>query len=62
MIIDLMENDLTNKIYDITYSNGMYKNTKPITRTFKGYVVNLIEDGTFNDAMKLKVVFGVANV
>ena len=62
LIIDLMENDLTNKIYDITYSNGMYNNTKPITRTFKGYVVNLIEDGTFNDTMKLKVVFGVANV
>ena len=51
-----MNNVNENKIYDISYDNGL------ITRTFKGYVVNLIEDGTFNDTMKLKVVFGVANV
>ena len=56
LIIDLMNNVNDNKIYDISYDNGL------ITRTFKGYVVNLIEDGTFNDTMKLKVVFGVANV
>jgi hypothetical protein len=56
LIIDLMTNVNDNKIYDISYDNGL------ITRTFKGYVVNLIEDGTFNDTMKLKVVFGVANV
>lgn len=56
LIIDLMNNVNENKIYDISYDNGL------ITRTFKGYVVNLIEDGTFNDTMKLKVVFGVANV
>lgn len=56
LIIDLMNNVNDNKIYDISYDNGL------ITRTFKCYVVNLIEDGTFNDTMKLKVVFGVANV
>ena len=56
LIIDLMNNVNENKIYDVSYDNGL------ITRTFKGYVVNLIEDGTFNDTMKLKVVFGVANV
>lgn len=55
LIIDLMNNVNDNKIYDISYDNGL------ITRTFKGYVVNLIEDGTFNDTLKLKVAFGVAN-
>jgi hypothetical protein len=39
----------------------MYYNGLPITRTFKAYIVNLLEDGTFNDTLKLKVVFGVAN-
>jgi hypothetical protein len=50
-----MVNDVTNKKYNISYDNGL------ITRTFKGYIVNLVEDGTFNDTLKLKVVFGVAN-
>lgn len=55
LIKDLMTNVNTNKLYDISYDNGI------VTRTFKGYIVNLIEDGTFNDTLKLKVVFGVAN-
>jgi hypothetical protein len=55
LILDLMVNDVTNKKYNISYDNGL------ITRTFKGYIVNLVEDGTFNDTLKLKVVFGVAN-
>ena len=55
LILDLMANDGTNKIYNISYDNGL------ITRTFKGYIVNLVEDGVFNDTLKLKVVFGVAN-
>ena len=56
LIIDLMQNVNTNKIYSISYDNGL------ITRTFNGYVVSLIEDGTFNDTLKVKVVIGVANV
>jgi uncharacterized protein YggL (DUF469 family) len=55
LIIDLMFNSTDNKLYDISYNNGL------ITRTFKGYVVNLIEDGVFNDTLKVKVAFGVAN-
>lgn len=55
LLLDLMLNDGTNKIYNISYDNGL------ITRTFKGYIVSLIEDGTFNDTLKLKVAFGVAN-
>jgi hypothetical protein len=55
LIIDLMANANTNKLYNISYDNGL------VTRTFKAYIVNLIEDGTFNDTLKLKVVFGVAN-
>lgn len=56
LIIDLMQNVNTNKIYSISYDNGL------ITRTFNGYVVSLSEDGTFNDTLKVKVVIGVANV
>jgi hypothetical protein len=55
LLLDLMLNDGTNKIYNISYDNGL------ITRTFNGYIVSLIEDGTFNDTLKLKVAFGVAN-
>lgn len=55
LIVDLMINANTNKIYNLEYYNGL------ITRTFKAYIVNLIEDGVFNDTLKLKVVFGVAN-
>lgn len=55
LIIDLMANVNANKLYNISYDNGL------VTRTFKAYIVNLIEDGTFNDTLKLKVVFGVAN-
>jgi hypothetical protein len=55
LIIDLMANVNKNVLYDISYDNGL------VTRTFKAYIVNLIEDGTFNDTLKLKVVFGVAN-
>lgn len=55
LIIDLMANDNSNKLYDISYDNGL------VTRTFKGYVVGLTEDGTFNDTLKAKIVFGVAN-
>lgn len=55
LIEDIMANDGTNKLYDISYNNGI------VTRTFKGYIVGLTEDGTFNDTMKMKVIFGVAN-
>ena len=55
LIVDLMVNANENKLYNVSYDNGL------VTRTFKGYLVNLIEDGSFNDSMKLKVVFGVAN-
>lgn len=55
LIVDLMTNANTNKIYNLEYYNGL------ITRTFKAYIVNLIEDGVFNDTLKLKIVFGVAN-
>ena len=55
LIVDLMTNANTNKIYNLEYYNGL------ITRTFKSYIVNLIEDGVFNDTLKLKIVFGVAN-
>lgn len=55
LIIDLMANDNSNKLYDISYDNGL------VTRTFKGYVVGLTEDGTFNDTLKAKLVIGVAN-
>ena len=61
LIVDLIENILTNKIYNITYINGMYNKTTPITKRFKGYVVDYMEDGTFNDTLKLKITFGVAN-
>lgn len=54
LIVDIMANANTNKMYNISYNNGL------ITRTFKGYVVSLTEDGTFNDTMKVKVTFGVA--
>lgn len=56
LIIDLMSNANTNKVYSIVYNNGL------VTRAFNGYVINLIEDGTFNDTLKVKVVFGVAHV
>ena len=55
LIEDLMANDNTNKTYNISYNNGI------VTRTFKGYIVGLTEDGTFNDTMKMKVIFGVKN-
>ena len=54
LIIDIMTNANTNKLYNVSYDNGL------VTRTFKGYVVGLTEDGTFNDTMKMKVIFGVA--
>ena len=56
LLEDIMVNANLNKIYEISYYNGI------VTRTFNGYVVSLIEDGTFNDTLKVKVVFGVANV
>lgn len=55
LIEDLMVNANNNKMYNISYNNGI------VTRIFKGYVVGLTEDGTFNDTMKMKVTFGVAN-
>ena len=55
VILELMSNINNNILYDISYDNGI------VTRTFKGYVVSFTEDGTFNDTLKLKVVFGVAN-
>lgn len=55
LIEDLMANCNNNKIYNVSYDNGI------VTRAFKGYIVNLVEDGVFNDTLKLKVVFGVAN-
>lgn len=55
LITDLMNNCNTNKIYSIYYYNGI------MSRNIRGYLVNLIEDGTFNDTLKVKVVFGVAN-
>lgn len=55
LIEDLMVNANEHKLYDISYDNGL------VTRTFKGFVVNLVEDGTFNDTLKIKVAFGVAN-
>lgn len=54
LIIDIMTNANTNKLYNVSYDNGI------VTRTFKGYVVGITEDGTFNDTMKMKVIFGVA--
>lgn len=56
LLENIMANANLNKIYDISYYNGI------VTRTFHGYVVSLIEDGTINDTLKVKVVFGVANV
>lgn len=56
LLEDIMANANLNKIYDISYYNGI------VTRTFHGYVVSLIEDGTINDTLKVKIVFGVANV
>ena len=55
LIIDIMTNANTNKLYNVSYDNGI------VTRTFKGYVVGITEDGTFNDTMKMKVIFGVAS-
>lgn len=55
LIIDIMTNANTNKLYNVSYDNGI------VTRTFKGYIVGLTEDGTFNDTMKMKVIFGVAS-
>lgn len=54
LIIDIMTNANTNKLYNVSYDNGI------VTRTFKGYIVGITEDGTFNDTMKMKVIFGVA--
>lgn len=54
LILDIMTNANNNKLYNVSYDNGI------VTRTFKGYVVGLTEDGTFNDTMKMKVIFGVA--
>lgn len=54
LIIDIMTNANTNKLYNVSYDNGI------VTRTFQGYVVGITEDGTFNDTMKMKVIFGVA--
>lgn len=61
LIAKLMSEANDNIIYNIDYFNGMFYNDLPITRTFKGYIVNLIENGVFNDTLKLKLVFGVAN-
>jgi hypothetical protein len=61
LIGKLMSEANDNIVYNIDYFNGMFYNDLPITRTFKGYIVSLIEDGVFNDTLKLKVVFGVAN-
>lgn len=55
LIIDIMTNANTNKLYNVSYDNGI------VTRTFKGYIVGLTEDGTFNDTMKMKIIFGVAS-
>ena len=44
------------KVYDITYYNGL------LYRTFEGYLVGLTEEGTFNDTLKIRLTFGVANV
>jgi hypothetical protein len=55
LILELMRNINTHKLYTITYDNWL------VERTFKGYIVNYIEDGVFNDVLKIKIVFGVAN-
>lgn len=55
LIVDIMANANLNKIYSVSYNNGL------VTRTFKGYIVGLTEDGTFNDTLKAKVIIGVAN-
>jgi uncharacterized protein YggL (DUF469 family) len=54
VIKDLIDNSISNKTYTIKYNNGIRN------RTFKGYVANLIEDGTFNDTLKIKITFGWA--
>lgn len=56
LIRDLMANINNNKFYNIAYDNGM------VTRTFDGYIINYVEDGIFNDTLKIRLVFGVANV
>ena len=55
ILLEIINNININKTYDIAYYNGL------TTKTFKGYVVALTEEGTFNDTLKLKITFGVAN-
>jgi hypothetical protein len=61
LIAKLMSEANEHNIYNVDYFNGMFYQDRPIIRTFKGYIVNLIENGVFNDTLKLKIVFGVAN-
>ena len=56
LILKLMTECNANNTYNISYYNGL------INREFKGYIVNLIENGAFNDTLKVKITFGVANV
>lgn len=56
MLVDILSKCRTNKIYYVEYYNGMF------SRNYDAYVVNVVEDGVFNDTLKVKLVFGVANV
>lgn len=56
MMVDIISNSSTHKVYSIEYYNGMF------SRTIDGYVVSVNENGVFNDTLKIKLVFGVANV
>ena len=56
LIRRLMIESEQNVNYSIEYYNGL------ITHSFVGYLVSLTEEGTFNDTLKLKLTFGVANV